>query len=57
LTHILTEEIENSEEESGSPAEVNLLLSFFGGSGIGLLFGIVMGGSVTPTVAMVMGGY
>ena len=33
----------------------NLLLAFYGGSGIGLLFGIIMGTSTTPTVATVLG--
>lgn len=33
----------------------NLLLAFYGGSGIGLLFGIIMGTSTTPTVATILG--
>ena len=34
---------------------MNLKLSAFGGAGIGLLFGVIMGTSVTPTVATVLG--
>lgn len=34
---------------------VNLWLALFGGSGIGLLFGVIMGSSVTPTVATMLG--
>ncbi|VAW87964.1 hypothetical protein MNBD_GAMMA17-1208 [hydrothermal vent metagenome] len=33
----------------------NLILSFYGGAGIGLLFGIIMGTSTTPTVGLVLG--
>ncbi|MCL1123212.1 hypothetical protein [Shewanella surugensis] len=35
--------------------KVSLPLSLFGGSGIGLLFGVIMGTSVTPTVATMLG--
>ncbi|KZN59734.1 hypothetical protein [Pseudoalteromonas luteoviolacea] len=34
---------------------VNLKIALFGGAGIGLLFGVVMGTSVTPTVTMLLG--
>lgn len=33
----------------------NLKLSFYGGAGIGLLFGVIMGTSITPTVATMFG--
>jgi hypothetical protein len=33
----------------------NLALSFYSGAGIGILFGIIMGLSVSPTVAIVLG--
>ncbi|NQZ11923.1 MAG: hypothetical protein HRT35_32630 [Algicola sp.] len=35
--------------------QVNLKLALFGGSGVGLLFGIIMGTSITPTVATILG--
>lgn len=34
---------------------VSLPLAVFGGAGIGLLFGVIMGSSVTPTVATMLG--
>lgn len=34
---------------------INLPLAAFGGAGIGLLFGVIMGTSVTPTVATMLG--
>ncbi|MDK2593783.1 hypothetical protein [Pseudoalteromonas obscura] len=35
--------------------KVNLKVAVFGGAGIGLLFGVVMGTSVTPTVSILLG--
>ncbi|KID56756.1 hypothetical protein JF50_12665 [Pseudoalteromonas luteoviolacea] len=35
--------------------KVNLKIACFGGAGIGLLFGVIMGTSVTPTVTMLLG--
>ncbi|MCF6440726.1 hypothetical protein L1077_14920 [Pseudoalteromonas luteoviolacea] len=34
---------------------MNLKIALFGGAGIGLLFGVIMGTSVTPTVTMLLG--
>ncbi|WP_155730449.1 hypothetical protein [Pseudoalteromonas luteoviolacea] len=34
---------------------VNLKIALFGGAGIGLLFGVVMGTTVTPTVTLLLG--
>jgi hypothetical protein len=47
---------QEQEIESQQPSEpVSLKLALFGGAGIGLLFGVIMGMSVTPTVATVLG--
>ncbi len=35
--------------------KLDLAVAFFGGSGIGLLFGVIMGSSITPTVATMLG--
>jgi len=40
---------------SSTPQKPNLKLALYGGAGIGLLFGIIMGTSTTPTVATVLG--
>ncbi|MFT5758705.1 MAG: hypothetical protein ACI9LM_003453 [Alteromonadaceae bacterium] len=40
---------------NNSEIPVNLKLALFGGAGIGLLFGVIMGTSVTPTVATILG--
>jgi hypothetical protein len=40
---------------NNNETQVNLKLTLFGGAGIGLLFGVIMGTSVTPTVATVLG--
>ncbi len=43
------------EPQAKTDIKINLKLAFFGGSGIGLLFGIIMGTSTTPTVSVVLG--
>lgn len=50
-----TDEAVVTDDVAADPQSVSLKLALFGGAGIGALFGFIMGTSITPTVATILG--